>query len=66
MAQIWSGAMMLDHLGHAEAAGAVVQAIERILADSDVKTADLGGRATTREVGEAIAAQARAFATGKG
>ena len=57
---------MLDHLGHAEAAGAVVQAIERILADSDVKTADLGGRATTREVGEAIAAQARAFATGKG
>ena len=66
VAQIWSGAMMLDHLGHAEAAGAVVQAIERILADSDVKTADLGGRATTREVGEAIAAQARAFATGKG
>ncbi len=31
--QIWSGAMMLEHLGHADAAAAIVRAIERVLAD---------------------------------
>jgi tartrate dehydrogenase/decarboxylase/D-malate dehydrogenase len=53
--QIWSGAMMLDHLGHKEAAGAIVTAIERLFADSDLRTADMGGKATCCELGEAIA-----------
>jgi tartrate dehydrogenase/decarboxylase / D-malate dehydrogenase len=54
--QIWSGAMMLDHLGHAEAGKAIVTAIERLLADRDApKTPDIGGKATTAEVGKAIA-----------
>ena len=61
VAQIWSGAMMLDHFGHGDAAAAVVRAIERILGESDTKTPDLGGGATTSEVGEAIAAEARAL-----
>jgi tartrate dehydrogenase/decarboxylase/D-malate dehydrogenase len=52
--QIWSGAMMLEHLGHAEPARVLVQAIEKTLRESDVKTADMGGKATTVEMGEAI------------
>src|SRR5215470_15842460 len=52
--QIWSGAMMLEHLGHSDAAAAVMRAIERVLAEGP-RTADLGGRATTSEAGKAIA-----------
>jgi tartrate dehydrogenase/decarboxylase/D-malate dehydrogenase len=55
--QIWSGALMLDFLGHRDAAHAVVAAIERVLADPKApRTPDLGGRATTTELGRAIAA----------
>ncbi|MBV9128191.1 MAG: tartrate dehydrogenase [Verrucomicrobia bacterium] len=54
--QIWSGAMLLDHLGHPEAAAAVEKAIEKILADPDApRTRDIGGKASTLEVGTAIA-----------
>jgi tartrate dehydrogenase/decarboxylase/D-malate dehydrogenase len=54
---IWSGALMLDHLGHPEAAAEVVAAIERVLADStSARTPDMGGTATTVELGRAIAA----------
>lgn len=52
--QIWSGAMMLDHLGHAEAASAVMRAIERVLTEGP-RTADIGGQASTQDVGKAIA-----------
>jgi tartrate dehydrogenase/decarboxylase/D-malate dehydrogenase len=55
--QIWSGAMMLDHLGYPEAAAAVVGAIERILQDGRVLTRDMGGTATTAELGKVIAAE---------
>jgi tartrate dehydrogenase/decarboxylase/D-malate dehydrogenase len=55
--QIWSGAMLLDHLGHAEAGAAVVRAIEAVLADKAApRTPDIGGKATTAELGRAIAA----------
>jgi len=53
--QIWSGAMMLDHLGHPEAAGAVERAIETVLELPGLRTPDMGGRATTVELGRAIA-----------
>ncbi len=54
--QIWSGALMLDFLGHQDAASAIVAAIERVLADpSAPRTPDLGGRATTADVGRAVA-----------
>jgi len=53
--QIWSGAMMLEHLGYPEASDAIVDAIASLLRDGGPRTADLGGTATTREVGEAIA-----------
>ncbi|QKZ24086.1 tartrate dehydrogenase [Streptomyces chartreusis] len=56
--QIWSGAMMLDHLGEHEAAAHVVAAIETVLGDRpDVVTPDLGGTGTTVGLGKAIAAE---------
>jgi tartrate dehydrogenase/decarboxylase / D-malate dehydrogenase len=54
--QIWSGAMMLRHLGAPEAATAVEKAIAAVLASANVRTPDIGGNATTRDLGEAIAA----------
>jgi tartrate dehydrogenase/decarboxylase/D-malate dehydrogenase len=53
--QIWSGAMMLEHLGHADAAAAVIEAIETVLRDGP-HSRDLGGTASTTEVGQAITA----------
>lgn len=52
--QIWSGAMMLDHLGHPDAAQAVLAAIETVLREGP-RTRDIGGWAGTQEVGQAIA-----------
>ncbi len=53
---IWSGALMLEHLGHAEAGAAVLKAIEDTLADASApRTGDLGGQASTVEAGRAIA-----------
>ncbi len=52
--QVWSGAMMLDHLGHADAAACILEAIEKVLADPASRTADLGGQATTEQCGRAI------------
>ena len=54
IAQIWSGAMMLDHLGHTQAASAVEKAIETVLQTSKLRTPDMGGSATTAELGKAI------------
>ncbi len=51
--QIWSGAMMLDHLGEEDAAANLLAAVEAVVADG-VKTPDLGGTATTEEVADAI------------
>ena len=53
--QIWSGAMMLEHLGHADAAAKIEQAIETVLLEPDLRTPDLGGKATTVDLGKAIA-----------
>jgi tartrate dehydrogenase/decarboxylase/D-malate dehydrogenase len=53
--QIWAGAMMLDHLGEAEAGAAIVRAIETALSDPETRTGDLGGRANTVSAGKAVA-----------
>ncbi len=53
--QIWSGAMMLDHLGYPEASAAIVRAIEGVLKDGP-RTPDAGGTANTEDMGKAIAA----------
>ncbi len=54
VATIWAAAMMLDHLGHAEASRAVERAIEAVLSEPSLRTPDLGGRASTRELTEAV------------
>jgi len=54
IAAIWSGALMLEHLGHADAAAAVVRAIERVIVTGP-HTPDMKGRASTMEVGAAVA-----------
>jgi tartrate dehydrogenase/decarboxylase / D-malate dehydrogenase len=53
--QIWSAAMMLDHLGETEAAKSIVRAIEEVLSKPDHRTRDLGGAADTIACGKAIA-----------
>jgi tartrate dehydrogenase/decarboxylase/D-malate dehydrogenase len=52
--QIWSGAMMLRHLGETDAADAVEHAIARVLASAKVRTPDIGGKSTTKDMGGAI------------
>jgi tartrate dehydrogenase/decarboxylase/D-malate dehydrogenase len=53
--QIWSGAMMLEHLGEPAAAACIVAAIETLLRDGGPRTRDMGGQAGTEDVGRAIA-----------
>ena len=53
--QIWSAAMMLDHLGEAEAAAAILKAIEVTLIDKSRCTRDVGGNADTSTAGKSIA-----------
>ncbi|ASK20180.1 tartrate dehydrogenase [Halomonas sp. N3-2A] len=59
--QIWSGAMMLEHLGHQEAADTMVKAIEDVLSEgnSQVLTKDIGGLGNTLSLGQAIAERIR-------
>jgi tartrate dehydrogenase/decarboxylase/D-malate dehydrogenase len=55
--QIWAGAMMLDFLGHRQAHDGVLAAIEKVLhpGSGAPRTADIGGTASTTDVGKAIA-----------
>jgi len=57
MGAVWSASMMLDHLGHAEAAADVLAAMEATLAKPETRTGDLGGSASTKQVTEALVAQ---------
>lgn len=52
--QIWCAAMMLEHLGHPEAAEAIMRAIEVVLGEGP-RTPDMGGNATTEDVGKSVA-----------
>ncbi|EIZ81246.1 tartrate dehydrogenase [Novosphingobium sp. Rr 2-17] len=53
--QIWSAAMMLEHLGEADAAAAIMRAVETVLAEPALRTGDLKGKANTEQCGKAIA-----------
>ncbi|WP_409523929.1 tartrate dehydrogenase [Nitrincola sp. MINF-07-Sa-05] len=55
VAMIWSAALMLDFLGYKEAHDVILQAVEKVLAEGP-RTPDLGGKASTTEMGEAVAA----------
>lgn len=52
--QIWSAAMMLEHLGEADAAASIMRAIERVLSQPGLRTRDLKGPASTAACGKAI------------
>ena len=52
---IWSVALMLDHFGAPEAGRAVENAIETVLSTGGPRTPDLGGKASTQDMGKAIA-----------
>lgn len=54
--QIWCGSMMLEHLGETEAASSIMSAIETVLTRKALRTADLGGTASTEVCGKEIAA----------
>ncbi|GAA0511525.1 tartrate dehydrogenase [Pigmentiphaga sp. GD03639] len=54
IAQIWSGALMLEFLGHKGAHDAILSAIETVLSDGP-RTPDMGGKAVTADVGKAVA-----------
>lgn len=54
MAQIWSAALMLEHLGRKDLHDVILRAIESVLMEKKVLTPDIGGSATTEEIGDAI------------
>ena len=54
LATFWSVSLMLDHLGEAQASAAVFDAVCRVVREPDVRTPDLGGRASTGQVTEAV------------
>jgi len=59
LATIWSGALMLEHLGHRAAAADIVRAVERVIIEGP-HTPDMKGKASTAEVGAAVAEAVRA------
>lgn len=54
MAQILTGAMLLKHLGHADAATDIEKAVLSVLSQGEIVTPDLGGSSSTSSVGDAI------------
>lgn len=56
----WSCVMLLEHLGEQQAAQRLMQAVEQVTADAALHTRDLGGRATTQQVTDAVCARLKA------
>jgi tartrate dehydrogenase/decarboxylase/D-malate dehydrogenase len=52
---IWAGAMMLQHLGRQDAHDSIMTAIENVLGEAKYLTPDMGGKASTSELGKALA-----------
>ncbi|MBZ4687575.1 MAG: tartrate dehydrogenase/decarboxylase / D-malate dehydrogenase [Clostridia bacterium] len=59
IATIWAGKLMLDHLGEQAWGERVLNAIEEVLIDGNVRTPDIGGNSSTQEMGDAIADKLR-------
>jgi len=62
VATILAGQLMLEHLGEGEAAMLLDEAVSQVLAEGRVRTRDLGGRASTTEMGDAVVAQVHELA----
>jgi tartrate dehydrogenase/decarboxylase/D-malate dehydrogenase len=54
IATFWTAAMMLEHLGEKDASARLMAAVERVTANPSLHTPDLGGKATTAQVTEAV------------
>ncbi|MER2090047.1 MAG: tartrate dehydrogenase [Sporosarcina sp.] len=66
IAQIWSAALLLEHLGREDLSTIIIKAIETVLIEGEVKSADIGGSATTKQMGSAIAEKIKEqYVTGK-
>lgn len=63
VAAVWSGAMMLEHLGLSEAAAVVMRAVEESLSGAITRTADLGGSASTNDVRDFLVSRVAASAS---
>ncbi|KAI0393451.1 tartrate dehydrogenase [Xylariaceae sp. FL0594] len=61
---IWAGQMLLQHFGYTEAADALLRAVENVLGRSEVEvlTPDMGGKGTTKILGDAIVNELKSFA----
>jgi 3-isopropylmalate dehydrogenase len=59
LATILAGHMMLEHLGEQEAAGKVERAVIEVLKEGSIRTYDLGGKSSTSDVGNAVAAKVK-------
>jgi len=59
VATFWTAVMMLEHLGEKTAAAVLMRAIEQVTANPELHTPDLGGKATTRQVTDAMLAALR-------
>ncbi|MBE7245448.1 MAG: tartrate dehydrogenase, partial [Actinomycetospora chiangmaiensis] len=59
IATFWTACQMLEHLGEKPAADRLMRAVERVTADPELHTPDLGGTATTRQVTDAVIAAIR-------
>ncbi|KAJ2590321.1 homoisocitrate dehydrogenase [Coemansia sp. RSA 1722] len=57
IAAIRSAAMLLERTGYGSAALAIYRAVDKVLAEGQIKTPDLGGKSTTSEVTEAVCKQ---------
>ena len=56
LATVWSASQMLDFLGHADSSRMLLDAVEKVLVEKKCLTPDLGGTATTSEVGDTVVA----------
>lgn len=64
IASIWSIGLMMNHLGHDHIGKLIVDSIEAVLVDGNIRTPDLGGTATTVEMGDAIISKMAQLAVG--
>ncbi|MCM3088428.1 tartrate dehydrogenase [Bhargavaea ginsengi] len=62
IAQIWSVSLMMDHLGHPELGKLILDGIEEVVAEGEVRTPDLGGNAGTESMGDAIVSKIKELA----
>jgi len=54
IATLWTGAMMLEHLGERSAASRLMNAVDEVTSNREFHTPDLGGSANTRKVTDAV------------